>query len=54
MSERSDALVLFGATGDLARKKLYPALHHLARVHALPDTMVGVASTDCSLDDLIA
>ncbi|MEA2532600.1 MAG: Glucose-6-phosphate dehydrogenase, binding domain, partial [Actinomycetota bacterium] len=24
-AERSDALVLFGATGDLARKKLYPA-----------------------------
>lgn len=27
----SDALVLFGATGDLAYKKIYPALHALAR-----------------------
>ena len=26
---QSDALVFFGATGDLARKKLYPALYHL-------------------------
>ena len=26
---RSDAVVLFGATGDLARKKLFPALFHL-------------------------
>lgn len=29
MSARADALVLFGATGDLAFKKLYPALHAL-------------------------
>ena len=27
----SDALVLFGATGDLAFKKIYPALHGLVR-----------------------
>ena len=27
---RADALVLFGATGDLARKKLFPALYQLA------------------------
>ena len=27
---RADALVLFGATGDLSRKKLFPALYHLA------------------------
>ncbi len=26
---RADALVLFGATGDLARRKLFPALYHL-------------------------
>ena len=25
----SDALVLFGATGDLAHKKIYPALYYL-------------------------
>ncbi|MCA1844031.1 MAG: hypothetical protein LC792_12780, partial [Actinobacteria bacterium] len=27
---RADTLVLFGATGDLAYKKLFPALYHLA------------------------
>jgi glucose-6-phosphate 1-dehydrogenase len=53
MSGRSDALVLFGATGDLARKKLYPALQHLARTDALPDTVVGVAVSDWSADDLV-
>ena len=25
----ADALVLFGATGDLAKRKLFPALYHL-------------------------
>jgi glucose-6-phosphate 1-dehydrogenase len=53
MSGRSDALVLFGATGDLARKKLYPALQHLARMDALPDMVVGVAVSDWSADDLV-
>jgi glucose-6-phosphate 1-dehydrogenase len=54
MSERSDALVLFGATGDLARKKLYPALHDLAANDELPDTVVSVARSDWSKDDLVA
>jgi glucose-6-phosphate 1-dehydrogenase len=54
MSERSDAFVLFGATGDLARKKLFPALHHLARTDALPATVVGVARSDWSDDELLA
>lgn len=53
MSERSDALVLFGATGDLARKMLYPALHRLARNGALPAQVVGVASSQWSVDQLV-
>jgi glucose-6-phosphate 1-dehydrogenase len=53
MSGRSDALVLFGATGDLARKKLYPALQYLAGTGALPDTVVGVAVSDWTTDDLV-
>lgn len=53
MSDRSDALVLFGATGDLARKMLYPALHQLARDGALPETVVGVAASDWSTEDLV-
>jgi glucose-6-phosphate 1-dehydrogenase len=44
---RADALALFGATGDLAYKKLFPALYHLADrgiLDGLP--IVGVASSD--------
>ncbi len=50
---RSDALVVFGATGDLARKMLFPALHELARADELPATVVGVAASDWSTDALI-
>ena len=40
----SDALVLFGATGDLAKKKIFPALYHLAARRRLGDVpVVGVA-----------
>ncbi|HEU5004049.1 MAG TPA: glucose-6-phosphate dehydrogenase [Actinomycetota bacterium] len=42
---RADALVLFGATGDLARKKLYPALYHLTVDGKLGVPIVGVASS---------
>lgn len=54
MIDRSDALVVFGATGDLAMKKLFPALHRLARTDALPDTVVGVAASDWTTEDLVA
>ena len=30
-AELSDAIVLFGATGDLARKKLFPAVYEMQR-----------------------
>ena len=40
---RADALVLFGATGDLARKKLFPALYHLAAARCLGVPVVAVA-----------
>jgi len=39
----ADALVLFGASGDLAFKKLFPALHNLARRDRLPASVIGVA-----------
>jgi glucose-6-phosphate 1-dehydrogenase len=32
----ADALVLFGATGDLAKRKLFPSLYHLERSGTLP------------------
>jgi glucose-6-phosphate 1-dehydrogenase len=39
----ADALVIFGATGDLARKKICPALYHLAIDGKLPGRVIGVA-----------
>src|SRR5437867_3507382 len=41
--ERSDALVFFGATGDLAYKKIFPALHSMARRGTLEVPVIGVA-----------
>jgi glucose-6-phosphate 1-dehydrogenase len=40
---RSDALVFFGATGDLAYKKIFPALQAIARRGRLDFPLVGVA-----------
>ena len=42
----ADALVLFGATGDLARKKLFPALYRLSCRDSLDVPVVGVALSD--------
>ena len=43
---RADALVLFGASGDLAYKKLFPALYHLAARRVLNgEPIIGVASS---------
>ncbi len=42
---RSDALVLFGATGDLAHRKIFPALYKLAARGKLDVPVVGVASS---------
>ncbi len=52
MTQRSDALVLFGATGDLAHKKVFPALYELAKAGGLDMPVVGVASRKWSLDEL--
>jgi len=45
----SDALVVFGFTGDLARKKIIPALYAMAKKNALTVPVIGVASS--SLDE---
>jgi glucose-6-phosphate 1-dehydrogenase len=42
-ASRSDALVLFGVTGDLAHKMIFPALHALAKRGALKVPVIGVA-----------
>jgi glucose-6-phosphate 1-dehydrogenase len=39
----SDALVIFGITGDLAFKKIFPALENLERRGRLPERVVGMA-----------
>jgi glucose-6-phosphate 1-dehydrogenase len=47
------ALVIFGASGDLAKRKLIPALYELAREKLLPENfaLVGFARTEMSDDD---
>lgn len=49
---RSDALVLFGVSGDLAHKKIFPALYAMAKRGALEVPVVGVASSKWSLAQL--
>ncbi|MFA7521495.1 MAG: glucose-6-phosphate dehydrogenase [Halothiobacillaceae bacterium] len=48
----ADALVLFGITGDLARKKIFPALYALAKRGTLNVPVVGVAASRLSLAQL--
>jgi glucose-6-phosphate 1-dehydrogenase len=47
----ADALVLFGATGDLAVRKLFPALYRLERSGVLKVPVVGVARSEWTDDD---
>jgi len=51
---RSDALVFFGATGDLAFKKIFPALHALVKRGQLDVPVIGVGRSDWSDDQLRA
>ena len=49
---RSDLLVMFGASGDLAKKKLFPAIYRLEKRGLLGIPVVGVALDDWTDDDL--
>jgi glucose-6-phosphate 1-dehydrogenase len=49
----SDALVIFGITGDLAYKKIFPALENLERRGRLPEVVVGVARGGVTRDALV-
>jgi glucose-6-phosphate 1-dehydrogenase len=49
---RSDALVVFGATGDLAYKQIFPALLGLVRDEGLATPIIGVAKQGWTLDQL--
>jgi len=51
---RADALVLFGATGDLMHRKIYPALQSLVRRGELAIPVIGVARAGWSLERLRA
>ncbi len=48
-ASRSDALVLFGVTGDLAHKMIFPALYAMAKRGALEVPVIGVAFPKWSL-----
>ena len=48
----SDAIVFFGATGDLAYKQIFPALQGLVRDEGLDVPIIGVAKAGWSLDQL--
>lgn len=49
---RSDALVLFGATGDLVHKQIFPAFYAMAKRGALNVPVVGVTSSKWSMAQL--
>jgi glucose-6-phosphate 1-dehydrogenase len=48
----SDALVFFGATGDLAYKKIFPSLQAMAKRGHLTVPVIGVAKSGWNLDKL--
>jgi glucose-6-phosphate 1-dehydrogenase len=52
MQIRSDAIVFFGATGDLAYKKIFPALQKLAKRGELEIPVIGVAKSGWNLQQL--
>src|ERR1035441_646266 len=51
-ASHSDALVLFGVTGDLAHKMIFPALYAMVKRGTLKVPVVGVALPKWSLDRL--
>jgi glucose-6-phosphate 1-dehydrogenase len=50
----SDALVFFGVTGDLAYKKIFPALQAMVERGALDVPVIGVAKAGWTLEQLRA
>jgi glucose-6-phosphate 1-dehydrogenase len=53
-SSHSDTLVFFGATGDLAYKKIFPALQAMVKRGTLNVPVIGVAKSGWNLDQLKA
>src|SRR5581483_10008509 len=52
-AQKSDALVFFGATGDLAYKKIFPALQFMIQEGHLDVPVIGVARAGWDVNDLI-
>ncbi|HYV71886.1 MAG TPA: glucose-6-phosphate dehydrogenase, partial [Pseudolabrys sp.] len=53
-ASQSDALVFFGATGDLAYKKIFPSLQAMVKRGNLNVPVIGVARSSWNLDQLKA
>jgi len=53
-AQRSDALVFFGATGDLAYKKIFPSLQAMLKRGHLDVPVIGVAKSGWTLEQLRA
>ena len=53
-NSHSDAFVFFGATGDLAYKKIFPSLHAMVKRGTLNMPVIGVAKSNWSLDQFRA
>src|SRR5262249_39216040 len=53
-AQHSDAFVLFGATGDLAYKQIFPALQAMVRHGNLDMPVVGVANSPWTVEQLRA
>jgi len=52
-AKASDAFVFFGATGDLAYKKIFPALHNMMRRGTLQCPVIGIAKSGWNLEKLL-
>jgi glucose-6-phosphate 1-dehydrogenase len=53
-SPESDAFVFFGASGDLAYKKIFPSLHNMVRHGTLNGPVIGVAKSGWGIDQFRA
>ena len=51
-SNLSDAFVFFGASGDLAHKKIFSALQHMVKQGALQVPVIGVARSGWTVEQL--
>ncbi len=52
MQSRSDAFVFFGASGDLAHKKIFPALQSMVKKGTLDVPVIGVAKSGWTVEQL--